>query len=207
MFITFEGIDCSGKTTQVKLLKDYLSDRGNKVEVLREPGGTVISEKIRKVLLDKKNFKMSNEVEILLFSASRSQLVWEVIRPMLAEGYYILLDRFFDSTTAYQGYGRGIPLEAVQVINRLAVGDTIPDITFYLDVPQEEAARRKREVMKTAPDRIESSDDVFYNKVRQGYLAIAAAEPRFQVLDGCHTIEQLHAEIIARILKFEQGTR
>src|ERR1035437_7478026 len=117
MFITFEGIDFCGKSTQVQLLQKYLENKGERVVIIREPGGTDISEKIRDILLDKKNFKMVTEAEIFLFSASRAQLVREKIRPFLDKGYYVISDRFHDSTTAYQGYGRGLPIESVEHIN------------------------------------------------------------------------------------------
>ncbi len=126
MFITFEGIDFCGKSTQIELLKSYLLKNNKNVEVIREPGGTEISEKIRTMLLDKENSKMLMETEFLLFSASRSQLVREKIRPYLDEGIYVISDRFHDSSTAYQGYGRGISIEVILSIHKLAIGNTIP---------------------------------------------------------------------------------
>ncbi|HUX59924.1 MAG TPA: dTMP kinase, partial [Ignavibacteriaceae bacterium] len=139
MFITFEGIDFSGKSTQVKLLRKYLNNKNKKVKIIREPGGTKISELVRTILLNKAHNKMTIETEIFLFSASRSQLVRQKIRPYLEQGIYVISDRFHDSTTAYQGFGRGIPIEAVKSINRLAIGETIPDLTFFIDIPVEEA--------------------------------------------------------------------
>ena len=143
MFITFEGIDFCGKSTQVELLKNYLIGINKKVHLIREPGGTEISEKIREILLDKKNNAMVMETEIFLFSASRAQLVKEVIRPYLQKGYYVISDRFHDSSTAYQGYGRGLPVDSILKIHNLAIGDTIPDITFFIDIPNEVAFQRK----------------------------------------------------------------
>ena len=134
MFITFEGIDFCGKSTQIELLKSYLLKNKKKVQVLREPGGTEISEKIRTMLLDKENSKMLMEAEFLLFSASRAQLVREKIRPYLDEGIYVISDRFHDSSTAYQGYGRRISIEVILSIHKLAIGNTIPDITFFIDI-------------------------------------------------------------------------
>ena len=135
MFITFEGIDFCGKSTQVKLLKEFLESKGKTVKIIREPGGTEISEKIREILLDKKHLNLTIETEIFLFSASRAQLVREVIQPYLEKKYYVLSDRFHDSTTAYQGFGREIPLPIVEQINNLVIGKTIPDLTFFIDIP------------------------------------------------------------------------
>ena len=170
MFITFEGIDFSGKSTQVELLYKYLLKQDKKVEIIREPGETEISEIVRTILLDKSHNKMTMETEIFLFSASRAQLVREKIRPYLKEGIYVILDRFHDSTTAYQGFGRGIPLDSVAHINKLAIGETIPDITFFLDIPVKEADRRKKLHNQIELDRIEVSSSEFYERVRKGYL-------------------------------------
>ncbi len=145
MFITFEGIDFCGKSTQIELLKSYLLKKNKKVRVIREPGGTEISEKIRTILLDKENSKMFMETEFLLFSASRTQLVREKIKPYLDEGIYVISDRFHDSSTAYQGYGRGISIEVILSIHKLAIGNTIPDITFFIDIPVEVAEQRRKE--------------------------------------------------------------
>jgi len=142
MFITFEGIDFCGKSTQVGLLRDYLLEQKKNVHLIREPGGTEISEKIREILLDKKNNAMVMETEIFLFSASRAQLVREVIRPYLQKGYYVISDRFHDSSTAYQGFGRGLSVDAILNIHNLAIGKTIPDITFFIDIPNEIAMAR-----------------------------------------------------------------
>ncbi len=132
MFITFEGIDFCGKSTQIDLLEKHLLNKNKKVLVIREPGGTEISEKIRRMLLDKENSKMFMETEFLLFSASRSQLVREKIQPYLERGFYVISDRFHDSSSAYQGYGRGISIDVISSINKLAIGKSMPDITFLL---------------------------------------------------------------------------
>jgi dTMP kinase len=203
MFITFEGIDFCGKSTQVELLKDYLLKKSKKVEIIREPGGTEISEKVRTILLDKNHNHMLMETEIFLFSASRAQLVREKIRPFLKLGIYVISDRFHDSTTAYQGYGRGIPLEAVEQINKLAIGGTIPDITFIIDVPAEIAEERKQRMEHFDLDRIEISEKEFFEKVRNGYLKIAPKEKRFRVIDGTKEIEQIHNQIKNEIKLFE----
>jgi dTMP kinase len=204
MFITFEGIDFCGKSTQVGLLQNYLIAKRKKVLLIREPGGTEISEKIRDILLDKKNSKMTIESEILLFSASRAQLVREKIRPFLNEGYYVISDRFHDSTTAYQGYGRGLPIESVKHINNVAIEKTIPDITFIIDIPVSESVIRKNLKHPNELDRIEISQDHFYEKVRSGYLQIATQENRFRVLDGTLNITEIHDIIIKELILFEK---
>jgi len=199
MFISFEGIDFSGKSTQIELFKDYLVEHKKKVEILREPGGAEISEKVRKILLDNKNEKMFAETELLLFSASRSQLVREKIRPYLEKGIYVISDRFQDSSTAYQGYGRGIAIEVVQSIHQLAIGDTIPDLTFFIDIPVGIANERRKKKSKGKLDRIELADIEFYNRVRSGYLEIARQEERFKVIDGTQTIETIQNQIISEL--------
>jgi dTMP kinase len=197
MFISFEGIDFCGKSTQIELLKDYLIDKGKKVEVLREPGGTEISEKIRKILLDNKNKNLEAEAELFLFSASRAQLVREKIRPYIEKGIYVISDRFHHSSTAYQGHGRGIPVETVNEIHKLAIGETIPDITFYIDIPVGVANERKKKKSKGKLDRIEMADIEFYNRVRNGYLEMAKQEERVRVIDGTQTIENIQNQIIS----------
>jgi dTMP kinase len=204
MFITFEGIDFCGKSTQVELLQNYLIKKSKNVLLIREPGGTEISEKIRDILLDKKNYKMAMESEILLFSASRAQLVREKIRPFLEQGYYVISDRFHDSTTAYQGYGRGIPIESVKHINSVAIEHTIPDLTFFIDIPVLESVKRKNLRHPNELDRIEISHDHFYEKVREGYLQIAQQEKRFRVIDGTLNIAEIHNIIINELILFEK---
>ncbi len=203
MFITFEGIDFCGKSTQVELLKEYLLAQNKKVKIIREPGGTEISEKIREILLDRKNSRMVMETEIFLFSASRAQLVREVIRPALLENYYVISDRFHDSSTAYQGYGRGLSVADILHIHKLAIGDTIPDLTFIIDIPTSLAYERKKIKSYSELDRIEISEDKFYERVRNGYLELAKNEKRFRVLDGTATIEDIHKKIIYEIKLLE----
>ena len=169
------------------------------MEILREPGGTEISEKVRKILLDNKNEKMIAEAELLLFSASRAQLVREKIRPYLDKGIYVISDRFHDSSTAYQGYGRGISIEVVMKVHELAIGDTIPDLTFFIDIPVGIANERKKKKNKVKLDRIEVADIEFYNRVRSGYLEIARREERFKVIDGTQTIETIQNQIISEL--------
>lgn len=197
MFISFEGIDFCGKSTQIDLLKDYLIEKKKKVEVIREPGGTEISEKIRSLLLDNKIDNLFMEAEFFLFSASRAQLVREKIRPYLEKKIYVISDRYHDSSTAYQGYGRGIPVEDIERVHNISIGDTIPDITFFIDIPVGVANERKKKKLKGKLDRIELADLEFYNRVRNGYLEIARNEQRFKVIDGTQTIEVINNQIIS----------
>lgn len=202
MFITFEGIDFCGKSTQIKMLKEYLISLGKDVVIIREPGGTVVSEKVREILLDKKNSSMVFETEFLLFSSSRAQLVQEKIRPFLAKGVYVISDRFHDSSTAYQGYGRGLPIDSIQSIHKIAIGETIPDITFLIDIPVEIANSRRTD-KRGELDRIELSDINFYERVRNGYLRIADSESRFRVINGDQEVEKIHLQIIDEIKMIE----
>lgn len=204
MFITFEGIDFCGKSTQIELLKSYLLKNNKKVRVIREPGGTEISEKIRTTLLDKENSNILMETEFLLFSASRAQLVREKIRPYLDEGIYVISDRFHDSSTAYQGYGRGISIEIILSIHKLAIGNTIPDITFFIDIPVAIAEQRRQEKLSEHLDRIENSDMNFYSRVRNGYLELVKSENRFKILDGTDIVGNIHDKIINEIEKIER---
>lgn len=197
MLISFEGIDFCGKSTQIDLLKDYLIEQGKKVEIIREPGSTALSEKIRTILLDNKNEKMLMETELFLFSASRAQLVREKIRPYLEKGFYVISDRFHDSSTAYQGYGRGIPVDVIDGVHKLAIRDTVPDITFFIDIPVGIANERKKKKSKGKLDRIELADMEFYTRVRNGYLEIAKNESRFKVIDGTQSIQNIHNHIIS----------
>lgn len=204
MFISFEGLDFCGKSTQVTFLEKYLLNNNKKVKIIREPGGTEISEKIRDLLLDKKHYRMTQQTEFLLFSASRAQLVREIIQPFLEQDYYVISDRYHDSSTAYQGFGREIPLDFILKINDFATGSTVPDITFFIDIPVEEAERRKLLRDSAELDRIEVSKNGFYEKVREGYLYLAEKEKRFRVINGLLTIEEIHEIIIREILLFEE---
>ena len=196
MFITFEGLDYSGKTTQATLLVDHLKQIGKQVLFLREPGGTAVSEKIREILLDKKHPEMTQATELFLFSAARAQLVSEIIRPALDEGKVVICDRFYDSTTAYQGYGRGLDLQQVKGINMIAIDGVIPDLTLLIDIPTDEIIRR-RNIAKMSADRMELSGNHFYDKVREGYHALAAEEAhRMILLDGMKPIQEIHEEIL-----------
>ena len=194
MFITFEGLDFSGKSTQVRLLSDALTHAHYHILVLREPGGTEIGEKIRTILLDKKISGMTNVAELFLFSASRSQLVEEVVKPALEGKLVVLCDRFYDSLTAYQGWGKGVSLDTVRVVNHCASSGLVPDLTFFLDIPVLEVERRMRR-SKTSRDRMESNGVGFYERAREGYLDIAEKESRFRIVDGLQPVETIQEAI------------
>jgi dTMP kinase len=192
MFITFEGLDFCGKSTQVELLEKYLLEKGSIVRLIREPGGTSISEKVRSILLDKKNNEMHIESELLLFASARAQLVREVIIPALKKGEYVISDRYHDSSIAYQGYGRGINLDFAVMLQKFAIGSAIPDVTFFIDIPVDEFISRRQKVKKDALDRMENSKIAFYEKVRNGYLEIAGMEKRFVTINGLLSIDEIH---------------
>ncbi len=195
-FYSFEGIDYSGKSTQIALLRDFLENQGHKVYVLREPGGTEISEQIRTLLLDKKNSAMTDFCEIFLYSAARTQLVSEKIIPLLEQGYFVIADRYVDSTTAYQGFGRGIDAEMVQQINRAATRGLMPAWTFFLQLEPEESYKR-REASGRTTDRLEEAGKAFYRRVHEGYLELARAYPeRFIALQAEDSVENIHQRII-----------
>ncbi len=186
LLISFEGSEGSGKTSQISRLSTRFEDAGYPVICTREPGGTEIGEEIRHLLKHASpSTKISPQAELLLFAASRAQLVRELIVPSLDKGKIILCDRFLDSTTVYQGVGRQISAEPVHIINTFAVGDIIPDITVVLDVPAETGFARIKHRTTDLPDRMESETIDFYRKVREGYLLLAKALPeRFIVVDG-----------------------
>lgn len=199
MFITFEGIDGSGKSTHVALLAEWLRSQQQAVQVLREPGATPLSEAIRSVLLDVGQ-QIDPIAELFLFCAARRQLVEEVIRPALRRGEIVLSDRFADSTVAYQGYGRGLDLSMVQQVIAYAIGDIVPNVTFILDVDVPTALARRGERFSTVTDRMEGASIAFFERVRRGYRAIAEQEPeRIILLDGTAPIEQLQMRIRTEI--------
>ena len=200
LFITFEGTEGCGKSTQIKLLAEHLQAIGHRVRTLREPGGTPIGEEIRHTLKHSEhNRAMTAEAELLLMNASRAQIVREVIRPSLAAGEIILCDRFYDSTTAYQGFGRELDLEKVKAVIDFAVGDTRPSLTLFLHVPQEVSEQRLRERQVTLPfvrDRIEEADRKFFERVAHGYGVIAASEPqRVKFINGAQPMDLVCAAI------------
>jgi dTMP kinase len=200
LFITFEGTEGCGKSTQVRLLTERLAALGHRVRTVREPGGTPIGEEIRHTLKHSKdNAAMTSEAELLLMNASRAQLVREIIRPALAAGEIVVCDRFYDSTIAYQGFGRGLDLEKMSAIIEFAVGETKPDLTLLLHVPPEVSAERLRSRQENLPfvrDRIEESDRAFFERVARGYGIIAATESgRVQFINGAQPVDAVYAAI------------
>jgi dTMP kinase len=200
LFITFEGTEGCGKTTQISLLASELQLMGFRVRTFREPGGTAIGEEIRHTLKHSdNNVSMTAETELLLMNASRAQLVREIIRPAIAAGDIVLCDRFYDSTTAYQGYGRQLDLAMVKGIIDSAVGNTRPDLTLLLTVPYTMSQERLLKRQTTLPfmrDRIEEADRSFFERVAHGYQAIAASEPeRVRPIDATGTIQNIEAAI------------
>jgi dTMP kinase len=194
-FITFEGSEGCGKTTQVQKLAERLARSGVIHLVTREPGGTPIGETIRELLqFAPHNSSMTPETELFLFEASRSQLVREIIKPALERGMCVIADRFFDSTTVYQGAARTLDRELIERLNTFAVGDCIPDVTFVLDVDAATAKSRMQGPRKT--DRMEQQPAEFYERVREGYRTLAKREPsRVVLIDGSRTADQIESEI------------
>lgn len=200
MFITFEGPDGSGKTTQLTLLASFLQARGWSVVRTREPGGTSIGDQIRACLHDVHNTNMTPAAEILLYSASRAQLVGEVIRPALAAGRLVLCDRYADSTLAYQGYGRGLDLATLRHITHFATDGLQPDLTLLFDLDVA-AGLNRRAAAQLEMNRMDRQALTFYERVQQGYRALAAAEPlRWQVVDAARPVEIIQAEVQQRVL-------
>jgi dTMP kinase len=203
-FITLEGPEGSGKTTQLRLLTPWLSAEGFEPLVTREPGGTPIGEQIRDLVHDCRHTEMAPETEILLYSASRAQHVAEVIRPALAGGRVVLCDRFFDSTYAYQGYGRGLSLEALRRITSFATQGLVPDLTLYLDVLPEVGLRR-REESGEALNRLDREALAFHHRVRHGYLALMEEEPaRWRSVDATGAIESIQTRLREIVLAWLQ---
>ena len=202
MFITFEGIDLSGKSTQIALLEKFLKKQKEKVTLVREPGGTKISEKIRDVLLDKGHHMMDDTTEFLLFSASRRQLTHQLILPALSKGRFVLSDRYYDSSTAYQGYGGGLDLNMIKMINRIASAGLEPAVTFLLDIDIDCWLSRKK-IRSGSADRIESKKIAYYKRVIAGYRKLAKLNrKRFVVVDGEHDRNTIHGLIAGHIQKF-----
>ncbi|NMA04517.1 MAG: dTMP kinase [Clostridiales bacterium] len=194
IFITLEGLDGSGKSTQALYIKDFLEERGYEVLLTREPGGTEIGEKIRQILLDKKNKEMSAITEALLYAASRAQHVEQVIVPALEDGKIVLCDRFIDSSIAYQGKGRELGLEAVMDINKFATCGLVPDITILLDMDPEASLNRIKTVKGT--DRLEQEKLDFHRRVYEGYRDLANMYPdRIRVIDANKTVGEIGREI------------
>jgi dTMP kinase len=194
-FITFEGMDGSGKTTQIRLLAQRLRDQGREVLESVEPGGTVIGRKIRQILLDSANHGLGSRAELLLYFAARAQNVEEWILPALGRGGLVLSDRFTDSTLAYQGYGRGLGIDTVLQLHTIACRGLNPDLTLFLDIDLETSLARARS-REGGSDRMEEQSAEFYARVRNGYLEMAAREPqRIKVLNAGDSIEVVAARI------------
>ncbi len=203
IFITFEGIEGCGKTTQIGRLTSFLKTARREILLTREPGGTEIGEQIRKILLDSANFALDPMAELLLYAAARVQHLRQAILPALAQGRIVLCDRFMDATVAYQGYGRGLDPAWIEEIHRRAMDDLRPHLTFLLDLPVEvglQRARRRIEGQIVKEDRFEREELEFHRRVRAGYLELARREPnRFAVLDGMKDEDAIYEEIVARV--------
>lgn len=198
LFITLEGIEGAGKSTNLRYVQKVLADAGKQVVVTREPGGTELGEKIRELLLDPKYKSMSSDTELLLIFAARAEHITKVIRPALEEGQYVLCDRFTDATYAYQGGGRGIPGERIAPIEKWVQGELRPDLTLLFDFqeffPIDLGLTRANG--RSAPDRFEIENNVFFEKVRKAYLDAAAREPkRIRVVDASRTREEVKEQI------------
>lgn len=195
LFITFEGPEGSGKSTQAKMLADALGKLELKVLLTREPGGDPVGEDIRKILLDGADHSVTDRTELLLYLAARAQHVEKIIRPHLESGHIVICDRYIDSTVAYQGYGNGIDLELIHQMNKLAIGGLIPDITFLIDIDVETGLRRQQQW-----NRMERKNVEYHKRVREGFLAEARHHPeRILTLDASQDIETVHQQILQTV--------
>ena len=195
LFITFEGIDGCGKSTQIAKAAEYLKEKGIPHIVTREPGGTPLAEKIRELILSPQNSEMKNSCELLLYLSARAQHVEEKIKPALEKGTTVLCDRYQEATFAYQGFGRGYPLNLLQKLNAFATGGLVPSKTFIFDITVECAFDRMKKSGK-APDRLEKNSKEFYQKIREGYLALASAHPkRIKLIQGEKSIDEIFLEV------------
>lgn len=195
LFITFEGPDGCGKTTQIKLLAEYFEKNGKEVVLTREPGGKGLGEKVREILLNYDG-EVSDRCESFLFLADRAQNIDIIVNPAVKQGKIVLCDRHIDSTVAYQGYGRGLDIERINMLNNLATNGKKPDLTFVFDVDVETSMKR----VGKEKDRMESAGVEFHNRVRQGYLELAKQEPqRIKVIDATKSIEEIHKKVVSLI--------
>lgn len=200
LFITMEGTDGAGKTTQINMLRDYLLNKGYKVVCTREPGGTPISEKIREIILDKNNGEMCDITEALLYAAARAQHVKEVILPTLNEGGVVISDRFLDSNLVYQGFARSMGERLIKNINRYAVGELEPDITFFLKLRPEDGIARKKQQAEL--DRMEAESFNFHQRVYDGYVHLSRRNRgRIKTIDAMMSVEDIHKAIVGGIEK------
>jgi dTMP kinase len=202
-FITFEGVEGSGKTTQIQMLSDYLETRGIDHVLTREPGGTAVGNQVRRLVLNPAYRDMTPSCELLLYAAARAQHIEEVIRPALAEGRLVLCDRFTDATLAYQGYGRGIPLDLIRSLHELEVLSLKPDRTVIFDIDARAALQRARSRDSGTPEsetRFEQEDLAFHERVRRGYLDLVQWDPRrYVVLDARGTLADVHGRVLGAL--------
>lgn len=192
MFITFEGIDGCGKTTQAKLLAKWLEENGHSVVLTREPGGTEVAEKIRNVILTPTNEELNGIAEILLYASSRAQHVSNLIKPLLESGNIVISDRFYDSSIAFQGYGLGYDRNFIESVNKIAMQGITPDIVFVIDIDPIESERRS---IRKNKDRIELRDNNFHTRVREGFLEVASRSIKHYVINGNKSINEIQEEI------------
>jgi len=198
MFFSFDGVDGTGKSTQVELFCSWLRECGHEVETYRDPGGTKLGERIREILLTSEDTPIHRRSEMLLYMASRTQLVEEVLKPALAAGKAIVTDRFLLANVVYQGYAGGLDIEACKAVGQVATGGLLPDHTFVLDMPADRAAER----IQREKDRMEQQGDDFSVRVRDGYLAEAKLDPqRITVIDADQTIEAIHGDVKAAVIR------
>lgn len=196
LFITFEGIDRCGKSTQAQRLASRLQDKKMDVVLFREPGSTVVSEQIRRILLSVENGDIDPRCELMLYSAARAQLVSEQLIPALDKGQIVIFDRFYHSTTAYQGYGRGLSIKTIESINKFVSQGIAPDISFLIDISPEEASLRYDEAGR---DRLERSSMEFFKKVHEGYLEMVKKEENLYAVDGTKTIDEIAKEVWKKV--------
>lgn len=200
LFITFEGPEGSGKSTQVRLLSRYFTEQGKNFITSREPGGTYLADALREILLDKKTGEISAKAELLLLQTARADHVEKIIKPAIDGGQVVICDRFTDSSIAYQGGGRGIDPQTIAELNSFSTGDIQPDITFILDVPPEIGLERARGYGKKELDRLESEDIDFHIRVRETFLALAKKYPeRYLVLSGTESVASIQEKIINKV--------
>jgi len=199
-FVSFEGIEGCGKTTQIALLSEVLTRRNISHSVTREPGGTAVGEGIRRILLNSETIHLTAAAELLLFYASRSQNILEKIEPSLAQGEFVICDRFYHASMAYQGYGRGIPIDFIEKLTELVCGNRRPELTVLLDIDPQVGLRRARDrnsKREVDEGRFEMEDVQFYTKVRNGYLELAAREPqRIKVIPADRSIQDVHRDVL-----------
>lgn len=200
IFITMEGPDGSGKTTQIELLKKYLESKGYDIIITREPGGTAISEAIRKIILNPEYSEMSHMTELLLYASARAQLVNQVIKPALEQGKAVICDRFVESSAVYQGIGRGLGVETVYEVNSYALGNVKPELTIFMDLEAEEGIKRKKNQAEL--DRMEMEDLSFHKRVVEGYRQLASLYPeRIVSINATLPIDEIHSMIIQEVEK------